>query len=369
MADEEKGESWIDRNKVVERYRANVKYGWMHLVIGENRETKRRFIRLLKYMNWFSIPNPSYLAVVQAMLKKGAEELGWEYDLSKEAKISITKESPKNVVYEKPTTDTVSVPDEIIEFIKNHPRAANRLIQLLEIDKLDEEDFSYIAELFSVLNEKVLSAGKRFKVSFQELFKKLSDADYKGFDELSEMMDKWTLTQIMALMQIVKKRLDDIDMFEEMIHNEKTYEINSDKSVHRVLEKSMWLLNDEYWIVQSNKSLRTFIGNAIETEYKLKRPDFVCVNQGDKLVILEIKRPSITLGKEELDQAELYQRIIKRHKGTSYKSVNIILVGNTISDEGRELEDLRKNIELMTYQDLLDGCRQRYQEYLRIVEG
>ena len=128
------------------------------------------------------------------------------------------------------------------------------------------------------------------------------------------------------------------------------------------------MLDDKYWIVQSNKSLRNFIGDKIEKKNGKKRPDFVCVNQGNSLIILEIKRPSLKLKKEDLDQAELYQRLIKRYKGSSYSSIRVILIGNIITDEAREIVDLRKNLEIASYQDFLENVRNRYQEYLDVVE-
>ena len=67
-------------------------------------------------------------------------------------------------------------------------------------------------------------------------------------------------------------------------------------------------------LLPSNKSLRDFIGESMEKEdkkYNKKRPDFVCVDHDNKTIILEIKRPSVELKKEEIDQAVLYLRMIK----------------------------------------------------------
>jgi|Deesub1362B_J571_1020462.scaffolds.fasta_scaffold06079_4 hypothetical protein len=52
----------------------------------------------------------------------------------------------------------------------------------------------------------------------------------------------------------------------------------------------------------------------------------------------------------------------------SQKGVDIILVGNKISGEAREIVGLRRGVKLMTYQDLLENCRRRYQEYLDVLE-
>ena len=189
--------------------------------------------------------------------------------------------------------------------------------------------------------------------------------------ELSDLMDKWNLYQITNLVNILKTRLETIETFEQMIQDEKTYEINTDKSIHRVLEKSMWLIDENYWIVQSNKTLRTFIGDEIiklNPEYQNKRPDFACVNRENKLIIIEIKRPLIELKQKEIDQAELYMRLVKKFKGQKYSSIEVYLVGNKISNEAREISEFRRGIQLKTYNDLLEEAKKRYQEYLKIIE-
>ena len=86
-------------------------------------------------------------------------------------------------------------------------------------------------------------------------------------------------------------------------------------------------------------------------------------------VLVEIKRPALELKKREIDQAELYIRIIKKHKGDSRApKPTIYLVGRKVSDEARELADMRGYPTLLTYQDMIENARTRYQEYLRIVE-
>jgi len=134
----------------------------------------------------------------------------------------------------------------------------------------------------------------------------------------------------------------------------------------------MWLVDENYWISQSNKSLRNFIGEEIiknHKEFSQKRPDFACVNHERKLIILEIKRPSIELTKKELDQAELYQRLIKYYKSHEYRSIEVYLIGNKLSGEALEVVELRKGITIKTYDDLLENCRKRYKKYLDIIEN
>lgn len=358
---------WKDRHDVDKTFKGKGPYGWVHLVVGTRKSDKKRVLRLKRYQNWFGIPSPEYFVLVQEMLKKGANELGWSSETSV---IQIKEETDGPIIEVKGKTRVIDdIPEEIIEFLRNHPQTSKKIIDLVNIEVLDDEDFSYLADLIRILNDKIISAGKKLKLSFQEVLEKIAKEDYKSLDELSGLMDSWSLLQITSLVNILKKRLGDIEMFERIIHDENTYELKGDNSIHRVLEGSMWIVDDKYWLAQSNKSLRTYIGDEMENDKNAsKRPDFVCVTDGNKLIIVEIKRPSITLGKPELDQAELYQRIIKKYKGKNYSSIEVILVGNKISEEGREIEGLRRNITLKTYQDFLEDCRHRYQEYLKVSE-
>lgn len=89
---------------------------------------------------------------------------------------------------------------------------------------------------------------------------------------------------------------------------------------------------------------------------------------GCNSVLVEIKRPSIELKKNEVDQAELYLRLVRKHKAGGRGKTKIFLVGKTISDEARELAEMRSYPTLLSYSDMVSSCRQRYQEYLKIVE-
>ena len=367
MADILKREgSWNERNRALKILKLTGKFGWMHLVVAERRSDKQKILRLKKYMNWFSIPDPYYLAAVQRMLKKGAQELGWEYDESQEVKISTITESEAKADASDQTNK--EIPAEIIEFVKEYPDFTKKLIGI----NLESQDSNYMFDLLKIIDIAVSKSGERLKVALKDVIEKISKENEKGMNELSDLMEKLNLQQIVSLANIIKGRLETIDTFEQMIQNEKTYEINTDKSIHRLLEKSMWLVDENYWIVQSNRTLRTFIGEELskkDEEYKDKRPDFACVDAGNKLLIIEIKRPSIELKKKELDQAEMYQRIIKKYQGTKHYGIEIYLVGNRVSDEAREIIEYRKGVQILTYQELIASCRRRYQEYLRIIEG
>lgn len=264
--------------------------------------------------------------------------------------------------------DVTRVIDNLESSIGTLSQAKRKEIPGKLLALLENEDPNFIFQILTAVG----GSSERFKLELKQLLAKLPQdkTSTKGLEELSDFMDKWNLHQITSLLSIVKARLQTIATFEQMIHDDSTYEIRGDKSIHRVLEKSMWLIDDKYWIVSSNKSLRDFIGKELEKvdkEYEKHRPDFVCVNHADRIIILEIKRPSLELKKKELDQAELYLRLVRKYMAEK-KPVEVILIGNKISEEALEIAEIRTAIKIQTYQDFLERCRGRYEEYLRIVE-
>lgn len=278
-----------------------------------------------------------------------------------------------------PTPDGAApTPKESKKVLADLPAAAESLTkkQQAEIPKqiaalVEKQGPGFVFSLLSSIDASVAGASGRIKESFKEVIAKLAKEPAKAMGELSDLMDKWNLLQVTSLLSIVKSRLETIAGFEQLIHDEKTFELKDDNSVHRTLERSMWLLNDEYWIAQSNRSLRTYIGDELVKEDKAhakKRPDFACVNSAKKVIIVEIKRPSLELGKDEIDQAELYLRIVRKYKDMGTRPT-VFLVGKKKSYEAMEIADLRKYPTLLTYQEMLDGARQRYHEYLKVVES
>lgn len=365
MADEIPVQPWLERNDVIKIYKIKGKFGWLHLIVAQDKKTGRKFLRLRRFHNWFSVPDATYLSRVREMLDNGAADLGWPVENEPSIKIEEIKnkkEIRKAVKYE------ADVPEELIDLLESNPKIIERIIQLCS----DQSNIANLSDFLNIFGDNIVKSNERLRLAFKEITKKISKDEEKGMRELSDLMNQWNLFQIASISNIVKQRLETIQTFEQRIHDESTYEIDdTDKSIHRILEKSMWLIDENYLLALSNRSLRTFIGDELlkkHKEFRRKRIDFAVVDTGNKLLILEIKRPSIVLSKKEIDQLELYLRITKQYKGKQYRSVEGILIGNKISSEAREVMEYRNKIELMTYDDLLENCRRRYSEYLKIIE-
>ena len=84
---------------------------------------------------------------------------------------------------------------------------------------------------------------------------------------------------------------------------------------------------------------------------------------GDKLIIIEIKRPSHTLKIEDLNQLETYLAVAEQH--LSYRTYEAYLVGNKKdSDLLRRLKHRSSSFKIMTYSDLVGSVESKYRNYL-----
>ena len=135
----------------------------------------------------------------------------------------------------------------------------------------------------------------------------------------------------------------------------------------------MWMIDERYFLLKSNKTLRDFIGKEMSKKDKKrhgdKRPDFVCGSVGDKLIIVELKRPSKTLNIEDLNQLETYLTVIEAYS-TKYRSHEAYLMGNKQDEDLIKRSKFRSSIfKIWTYTDLIDNTETRYQEFLRHIQS
>lgn len=189
----------------------------------------------------------------------------------------------------------------------------------------------------------------------------------RAVEDLADLLKTWSLKQITSISTQVIDRIQTLELFKNRILDDKTYEIRGEDSIHRILERAMWIIDERYWLLHSNETLRTIVGNEIVKKNKgneKKRPDFVCGSVGDKLIIVELKRPSHPLTVDDLNQLEMYLSIIEQHH--SGKTFECYLIGKSVSVELERIKKHRaSHFKVRTFADLIDDTEKRYTEYIK----
>jgi hypothetical protein len=257
---------------------------------------------------------------------------------------------------------------ELKKAAANDAELLERIAKGIDFKKVSEEDLPEVARQLGVIAGVLVNADREFRLAIEALVKKLPAQGKKATTGLAEMMEQLTLRQITAVTSEVQRRVELLSLFKSRMLDDRTYEIRGDNSIHRLLEGAMWIVDERYWLMHSNSTLRTVVGNELAKEdkkFQKNRPDFVCGTVGKRLVLIEIKRPSHTLEVDDLNQLERYVYICEKYS-SDYSSLEAaILVGQKQSPEliGR-MKHRSNAFKVRTYSDLVQDTEQRYKSYL-----
>jgi len=304
----------------------------------------------------FHLPNVKQWERVRSVIDTElAPRLGWKTAHQAVASIAAIKDGESK---------------KIGRIFEDRPDIVKKIVQAIDVDSLSKKDFDSLGEILIEISSTVSSASAGFRDAFLAVVKKLPKQKQRALEDLALLLEGWSLQIVTNVAQQVRSRLDQIKLFETQIQDERTYEIRGDKSIHRILERSMWLVDERYWILHSNDPLRKFIGDELakkDRKYKDFRPDFVCGNLGRKLIILELKRPSHVLDVENLNQLELY--VVLADQYSNFSDCEAYLVGNKKSEElVRRLKYRSNKFKTLTYSDLLQDTKQKYETFLKTIE-
>ena len=252
--------------------------------------------------------------------------------------------------------------------VKQHPELVKLVLNHIDFKDISEEELPDALSATADLIKTIEGADSSIVQAIKNLIKKLPAQGKRAIEDLEKILEQWSLKQINSVTTEVKHRLDTLQIFEKAILNDKTYEIKGKGSIHRILENAMWIIDERYWLMHSNESLRKIVGDKVEKEKKSKqkRPDFVCGSVGNKVIIVEIKRPSHKLAIDDLNQLENYLSIIEKHSGDSGRIFEAYLVGKQVNQELRNRMKYRsKQFKIRTYTDLIDDVKVRYSDFYK----
>ena len=261
--------------------------------------------------------------------------------------------------------------NEIWELVEAHPDILKKLVGAIDPQKISSKEFENVVETFGEISDAFTNVNAGFREAFLGVVKKLPKQRQRALEDLRLLLEGWSLQVVTNVAQQVKARLDTIDLFEAQIQDEKTFEIIGDKSIHRILECAMWLIDERYWLLQSNKTLRKFIGDEMgrldRKRYGAKRPDFVCGTIENKLILLELKRPSHILNIDDLNQLETYTVVAEDYK--NFSSYEGYLVGAKDSEELKRRLKRCRGFRVLHYADIIEQTRIRYKDFLSATDA
>ena len=183
----------------------------------------------------------------------------------------------------------------------------------------------------------------------------------KEQEELADLLDRTSLSNIVRAGRIIGDRLDKILAFEHLMFDvDWKKRLLERTQLHRLLVHELWILGEEYSLGSDDDGLRDLLAahlsilgrDALAPDVEVKLvdgkngiPDLM-LHRRRKIdrdrfehLVIELKRPSIVLGQEETSQIKKYAfKVAKDGRfDTSKCSWEFVLLGNSF-DEFVELE-------------------------------
>jgi hypothetical protein len=175
-------------------------------------------------------------------------------------------------------------------------------------------------------------------------------------DSFAESLEEFGLMELATIGGQASRRRQFLNYFDQLIQNPKTLE----KDTHRALETNLWILGRQYSMMSSNATLRkmieTYCGESFKDSRAAKRPDLLLSQDyGDTYLLIEFKRPSHDITRDDIAQAEKYRDDLSSRLSSTMK-MDIMMVG-----KGRvatlDTHNLLSSVKIHSYASIISSAR------------
>ncbi|WP_444679088.1 ATP-binding protein [Halomonas sp. E19] len=268
-------------------------------------------------------------------------------------------------------------------------RKENTKKTVREIYLADPQVFSRLnakpAKILIRLLDKILVSNENDTVF--DVLEGVIDLSSENLERLAEQLKVTTLENIISTIETLQRRQQSVHMLKEVM-DYRFSEILETPDLQKIIESNTWLFGPQYTTLGAEED--TFTSIAKNLRSKIKDVDLVTDediengvgldganrqvdlflarkipafdsggNQIFKCVIIEIKRPSISLSKKHLQQVDDYCEIVSKHPafGSAKMKFEVLLIGRKISKDDYQIRQRMNNLKdkaefgLVTYDE------------------
>ena len=248
------------------------------------------------------------------------------------------------------------------------------------------------AKRFSLATIRV--AVERDPGSLELVFREILRLPETKLEELRELIERTSLTGIIDATRMVTNRLELINSLQTLLFDdEHAPKVLERSHLHKIIEGEPWLFGEEFATHVSDRSLTSLLeahreilghsGEEVESvtdeQGRFRRIDFMFgrsleTNRSRREhLVVEIKRPTVVLGRKEMDQIEDYMGAVISASAFDVDSTawDFILIGTSMDEvvrrritqenkpKGLMLDNPDARVWVRTWAEILDGCRHR----------
>lgn len=215
--------------------------------------------------------------------------------------------------------------------------------------------------------------------SFAAITKDLVEADLADVHKIIDLFQQWEVVEAMEMSRVTKGRVETIAKLQALIEGEDTLEV---PTLHRFLRDFPWVIDPRWSLVgdevRYSSLLRKMFPEAPDRPEVDRRIDFLCVQERDTLIVVEIKRPKYRASEKDLKQLEDYVLFMRDQveqtnepEWSARTVVGYLLCGAVVKDGivRQRMESMKKSqIFVRTYADMLASVQRLHGEFVRRYE-
>jgi hypothetical protein len=191
---------------------------------------------------------------------------------------------------------------------------------------------------------------------YRTVLEQIDAAQHQDVAVLALALAEFGVLDTGRIVQQAHHRLRFLDELDRLIANPETKEAE----VHSVLATNLWVFGAEFSLVVSNRTLASTLQRYTEEKFTgpraQHRPDLLLLTQlGQRYRLVEFKRPSHTLDRPDVSQAEQYRDDLI----TTLHPIDILVLGKAF--DPRLLVNMPANVTVASYAHLLSRARAELQ--------
>ncbi|MBC7833906.1 MAG: ATP-binding protein [Phycisphaerales bacterium] len=172
---------------------------------------------------------------------------------------------------------------------------------------------------------------------------------------IAEFLEEFGLVDMAVMVNQARRRLAFLDGFEKLATDKTVKEA----PVHQAVERNLWMLGAQYGLIASNRTLKTIVEKYLEKNYSGKRaanrPDlFLGTSVTNQRLLIEFKKPSETVGRDDEAQATKYRDELSQAHGMV--NIEVLIVGGKV-DAGMSALYQQRETSFKSYEAIIADAR------------
>jgi hypothetical protein len=232
--------------------------------------------------------------------------------------------------------------------------------------------------------------------SLHRVLQEVLDLPPARLEELEQLLDRTSLSAIISAARVVADRLDFLRGLELLLYKpENKQALLERRQLHRMLSNESWIFGDEYALAVDDESLTTLLRKHVQllgrAELAADEPEVLREDDSRGIVdlmlgkaikmtiqrhehlVVELKRPAVKVGHEELSQIQRYAVAVARDERFSKTDTNwnFWIVSNELDEYAEEQANQSDRptgvvfqgngirVWAKTWSQVIDDCEQR----------